>query len=111
MSRFDGKTALVVGGAQGMGLACAERFGAEGANLALFDIEEATLETAAVALRAPGYAVETVSGEGGRRLAGLWTKRRREHLRDIYSTADCHQSADGRDCSGWYHRVPRPANQ
>ena len=63
MSRFDGKTALVVGGAQGMGLACAERLGAEGANLALFDIEEATLETAAAALRARGYAVETASGD------------------------------------------------
>ena len=66
MSRFDGKTALVVGGAQGMGLACAERFGAEGANLALFDIEEATLETAAAALRARGYAVETASGDVSR---------------------------------------------
>jgi glucose 1-dehydrogenase len=63
MSRFDGKTVLVVGGAQGMGLACAERFGAEGANLALFDIEEGTLETAAAALRARGYAVETASGD------------------------------------------------
>jgi len=66
MSRFDGKTALVVGGAQGMGLACAERLGAEGANLALFDIEEATLETAAAALRARGYAVETASGDVSR---------------------------------------------
>ena len=63
MGRFDGKTVLVVGGAQGMGLACAERFGAEGANLALFDIEEATLETAAAALRARGYAVDTASGD------------------------------------------------
>jgi len=63
MGRFDGKTVLVVGGAQGMGLACAERFGAEGANLALFDIEEGTLETAAAALRARGYAVETASGD------------------------------------------------
>ena len=43
MSRFEGKTVLVVGGAQGMGLACAGRFGAEGAGLALFDIEDATL--------------------------------------------------------------------
>ena len=66
MGRFDGKTVLVVGGAQGMGLACAERFGAEGANLALFDIEEATLETAAAALRARGYAVETASGDVSR---------------------------------------------
>jgi NAD(P)-dependent dehydrogenase (short-subunit alcohol dehydrogenase family) len=66
MGRFDGKTVLVVGGAQGMGLACAERFGAEGANLALFDIEGGTLETAAAALRARGYPVETASGDVSR---------------------------------------------
>ena len=63
MSRFDGKTVLVVGGAQGMGLACAERFGAEGASLALFDIEAGTLGTAAAGLRARGYPVETASGD------------------------------------------------
>jgi NAD(P)-dependent dehydrogenase (short-subunit alcohol dehydrogenase family) len=63
MSRFDGKAVLVVGGAQGMGLACAERFGAEGAGLALFDIEEDTLEAAAAGLRARGYPVETASGD------------------------------------------------
>src|SRR5215471_1897468 len=71
MSRFDGKTALVVGGAQGMGLACAERFGAEGANLALFDIEEGTLETAAAALRARGYAVETASARTAGRFGAI----------------------------------------
>jgi len=43
MSRFDGRTVLIVGGAQGMGRACADRFGSEGANLALFDIEADTL--------------------------------------------------------------------
>lgn len=63
MSRFDGKTVLVVGGAQGMGRACAERFGAEGANLALFDIEDAALDGAAADLRARGHAVETVRGD------------------------------------------------
>jgi len=63
MSRFDGKTVLVVGGAQGMGMACAERLGAEGASLALFDIEEGALATAAAGLRARGHAVETISGD------------------------------------------------
>src|SRR5262245_64815253 len=66
MGRFDGTTALVPGGGQGMGLACAERFGAEGASLALFDIEEGTLDTAAAALRARGHAVETASGDVSR---------------------------------------------
>jgi len=63
MSRFEGKTVLVVGGAQGMGLACAGRFGAEGAGLALFDIEDATLAAAAAGLREHGHAVETIRGD------------------------------------------------
>jgi 3-oxoacyl-[acyl-carrier protein] reductase len=63
MSRFEGKTVLVVGGAQGMGRACAERFGAEGANLVLFDIEEDTLKAAASELSAKGYPVEAVAGD------------------------------------------------
>src|SRR4249920_1783051 len=58
MSRFDGKTVLVVGGAQGMGMACAERLGAEGASLALFDIEEGALATAAAGLRARGHVAQ-----------------------------------------------------
>ena len=63
MNRFEGKTVLVVGGAQGMGRACAERFAAEGANLALFDIEAATVEATGAELRERGHAVETTSGD------------------------------------------------
>jgi NAD(P)-dependent dehydrogenase (short-subunit alcohol dehydrogenase family) len=63
MSRFEGKTVLVVGGAQGMGRACAERFGAEGANLVLFDIEADTLKAAASELSGKGYPVESVAGD------------------------------------------------
>ena len=63
MNRFDGKTVLVVGGAQGMGLASAKRFAAEGANLALFDIEPDTVEAAAAQLRADGHPVESMSGD------------------------------------------------
>lgn len=66
MSRFGGKTVLVVGGAQGMGLACARRFAAEGAQLALFDIEEATLDDAAAGLRSAGQPVETIAGDVSR---------------------------------------------
>jgi NAD(P)-dependent dehydrogenase (short-subunit alcohol dehydrogenase family) len=61
--RFIGKTVLVVGGAQGMGRACAELFGAEGANLALFDIEDDTLAATASELRDRGLAVETATGD------------------------------------------------
>jgi len=63
LNRFDGKTVLVIGGAQGMGLASAERFGAEGANLALFDIEADTVENAAARLRANGHPVESLTGD------------------------------------------------
>jgi NAD(P)-dependent dehydrogenase (short-subunit alcohol dehydrogenase family) len=63
MKRFEGKSVLVVGGAQGMGRACAERFGAEGANLVLFDIEAATVEATGAELRERGHEVETVSGD------------------------------------------------
>src|SRR5215475_3595923 len=46
-----------------MGFACAERFAAEGANLALFDIEADTVAAAAAKLRADGYPVESVTGD------------------------------------------------
>jgi len=63
VNRFEGKTVLVVGGAQGMGLASAKRFAAEGANLALFDIEPDTVEASAAGLRAGGHQVESMSGD------------------------------------------------
>lgn len=63
MSRFDGRTVLIVGGAQGMGRACAALFGVEGANLALFDIEADTLAAAAESLGQRGYPVETMTGD------------------------------------------------
>lgn len=66
MSRFDGRTILIVGGAQGMGRACAERFGAEGANLALFDIEADTLTATSTELEARGFPVEAITGDVSR---------------------------------------------
>ncbi len=63
MTRFDGRTVMIVGGAQGMGRACAELFGAEGANLALFDIEADTLAAAAADLEARGFHVEATTGD------------------------------------------------
>ena len=43
MREFAGKTAVVTGGASGMGLAFARRFAAEGMNVVLADIEEDSL--------------------------------------------------------------------
>ena len=64
MNRLDmqGRVAVVTGGAQGIGLAVAERMLASGATVALWDINEAQLEKAAATLGVHGavstYAVE-----------------------------------------------------
>jgi NAD(P)-dependent dehydrogenase (short-subunit alcohol dehydrogenase family) len=62
--RFDGKRALVTGGASGIGLAIAERLAAEGATVGLVDLRADGLERAAARVRAAGagavltYAVD-----------------------------------------------------
>ncbi len=50
MNRFDGQVVVITGGAQGIGAACAGRFGAEGARLAVLDIDEAAAQATAAAL-------------------------------------------------------------
>ncbi len=56
MDDFNGKLAVVTGGASGIGFGMAEAFGAEGARIALLDIEDAALETAVEALRTKGVS-------------------------------------------------------
>lgn len=60
--RLAGKTALITGGAQGIGAAAAALFAAEGARLVLVDRDPAALRSTATSLRAvrPDAAVETV---------------------------------------------------
>ena len=60
---LQGKTAVITGGASGIGLATARQFASSGANLVLGDIEEAPLEAALESLRADGAHVIGVLGD------------------------------------------------
>ena len=51
--RLKDRVAVITGAAQGIGLACAERFKAEGAKLMLSDINDAVGQAAAAHLEAP----------------------------------------------------------
>lgn len=60
---LQGKTAVITGGASGIGLATAKKFAASGANLVLGDIEDAPLAVAVAELRADGAKVVGVQGD------------------------------------------------
>ncbi|WP_225770800.1 SDR family NAD(P)-dependent oxidoreductase [Inquilinus sp. Marseille-Q2685] len=55
---LDGKLAVVTGGAQGIGRAVAERFIASGAQLVLWDRDQALVEETAKAIGAKGVAID-----------------------------------------------------
>ncbi len=57
METFEGRTAVVTGGASGIGLAMAQRFAAAGMNLVLGDIEAEPLAMAEAALASGGARV------------------------------------------------------
>ena len=56
MRRLEGKLAVVTGAGYGIGRASALRFAAEGANLAILDLEAAALESTAEEARSRGAA-------------------------------------------------------
>jgi NAD(P)-dependent dehydrogenase (short-subunit alcohol dehydrogenase family) len=57
---FEGKTAVITGGASGMGLSMAESFAREGMNIVLADVEESALKIAAERIEALGASVLAV---------------------------------------------------
>src|SRR5439155_18311832 len=60
MDELTGRVAVVTGGASGIGLAMAERFAAEGMDLAIADIEQEALDAAAKQLVDAGPEVLAV---------------------------------------------------
>jgi glucose 1-dehydrogenase len=65
MGMLEGKTAIVTGGARGIGLAIAKRYVAEGARVVIADIDEGSGKTAAAALGAAARFVRTDVGAAG----------------------------------------------
>lgn len=61
MQELSGKTAVITGGASGIGLAMAHRFGAAGMNLVLGDVESGPLDAATAELTDAGYDVAAMS--------------------------------------------------
>jgi len=57
MPSYDGKVAVITGGASGIGYAIAQRAGAEGMTVVLVDVEAPALANAAAALVSKGIAV------------------------------------------------------
>jgi len=58
--RLDGKTAIVTGAAQGIGLACAEALAEAGARVVIADRDSAAAATARTGLKNQGYDAEIV---------------------------------------------------
>src|SRR5882672_7807644 len=58
--KLDGRTAVVTGGGQGIGLACAEALGEAGARIVIADRDPAMADTGSAGLKAKGYSAEAV---------------------------------------------------
>lgn len=56
LGSLQGKTAVITGGASGIGLAMAQQFGSQGMNLVIADVEQGALEIAMAQLEAEGFS-------------------------------------------------------
>lgn len=61
--RFEGKTALVTGGASGIGKATAEKFLEEGAKVAIIDLSEDSCKATSTELREKGHEAIFITGD------------------------------------------------
>jgi NAD(P)-dependent dehydrogenase (short-subunit alcohol dehydrogenase family) len=59
--KLEGRFAVVTGGGQGIGLACAEALGEAGARIVVTDRDPKMAESGAAGLKAKGYAAEAVT--------------------------------------------------
>lgn len=56
MGRYDGRVAVITGAARGIGFGTAQRFAAEGASVAILDLDEASAQDAAARIETVGDA-------------------------------------------------------
>jgi NAD(P)-dependent dehydrogenase (short-subunit alcohol dehydrogenase family) len=83
MGRFDGKTAIISGGVQGIGQACAVRLASEGCNVVVADLQDKT------------DTVDTITGDGGTATQVVMDVRKREDWqRTLQHALDEHGRVD-----------------
>ena len=61
MSQFAGKTAVISGGAEGIGLSIAQALGNQKMNIVIADIDQSNLEKARLELESDGVSVLAVA--------------------------------------------------